>query len=118
MHELAHRTAGPSGSGGLGSAPCVTTGVPHIWASWQDMLLVIHARAHATAASLLQALRGHAALPSTAHRRRRAITFATSLLICFLGKSSIHRCIHDQGYIQNHFPQITLAGATLKSFPQ
>ena len=43
-------------------------------------MLVIHARAHATAASLLQALRGHAALPSTAHRRRRAITFATSRL--------------------------------------
>ena len=32
-------------------------------------------------------------------------------VICFLGKSSIHCCIQDQGYIQNHFPQVNARGS-------
>ena len=32
-------------------------------------------------------------------------------VICFVGKSSIHCCIHDQGYIQSHFPQVNARGS-------
>ena len=52
--------------GGLGLRSAVADRHAAHWASWQDTLPVIRARAPAAAERLLQALQGEAALPSTA----------------------------------------------------